>query len=109
MLVNRSLATCIILSIITCGIYSFFWIANIHNEFARVNNEDENGWLVVVLSIVTCGIYGLVWFYKMGSKLEKLGGKNDAVLYIILAILGLGIVSLALIQVQENELCEKNS
>lgn len=108
MLVKRSVASCIILSLITCGIYSLFWWANLHNDFAKENNENANGLMVIVLSIITCGIYGAVWFYKMGNKIEKLGGKNEGVLYLILYLIGLGLVSFALMQTQENELCEKN-
>lgn len=108
MLIKRSVASCIILTFITCGIYSLFWLVNLHNDFAKVNNENANGGMVILLTIITCGIYGLVWTYQMGRNIEKAGGKNDGVLYLVLTLFGLGIVAFALMQNQENELCERN-
>lgn len=107
MLVKRSIASCIILSLVTCGIYTIFWWINIQNEFATKNNDNANGGMVVFLSIITCGIYSLIWFYQMGKNVERAGGRNEGVLYLILTLLGLGLISLALIQSQENELCNE--
>lgn len=104
-MIKRSIASCIILSFVTCGIYSIFWWINLNNDFAIKNNENANGVMVVFLSFITCGIYSLIWFYQMGKNIEKAGGKNEGFLYLILTILGFGLVSLALIQNQENELC----
>lgn len=104
---NRSIALCIILTIITCGIYSIFWNVNMANDFAVYNGKKPNGWMVILLSIITCGIYYLVWVYKMGEEIEKAGGKNEGVAYLLLTLFGLGIVAMALIQYQENELCPK--
>ena len=109
MLTKRSIASCIILSLVTCGIYSIFWWINLHNDFAKANNENANGGMVVLLSIVTCGIYALVWTYQMGKNIEKAGGKNEGVLYLILTLFGLGIIAFALMQSQENDLCDKIS
>lgn len=75
------------------------------NEFAVQNGKNPNGWMVILLSIITCGIYYLVWIYKMGDEIEQAGGKNEGIVYILLALFGMGIVSMALIQYQENELC----
>lgn len=106
MLIKRSIASIIIFTILTCGIYSVFLMVNINDEFATKNNENVNGWMVILLSILTCGIYSVIWFYQMGNKIEKAGGKNEGVLYLVLTLFGLGLVSLCLMQVQENELCD---
>ena len=107
MLIRRNIAWCLILFFITCGISTVFWMANITNEFAGENGEEANGWLAVFLSIITCGIYYFIWNYKMGYKIEKAGGNNEGVLYLILSLFGLGVIAIALMQVQENELCLK--
>ncbi|WP_297407883.1 DUF4234 domain-containing protein [uncultured Cetobacterium sp.] len=105
MLKKRSIVSCIILSLVTCGLYSIFWWININNEFAEKNNENINGGMTIFLTIMTCGIYGLIWNYKMGDNIAQSGGKNEGPLYLILFLLGFGIVSLALMQCQENDLC----
>lgn len=105
MLLNRSIAWCIILSFLTCGIYPLFWMVGMNNEFARQNDEIPNGVMMIFLCFITCGIYYFIWNYKMGFEIEKAGGNNDGILYLILALFGLGLISLALMQVQENHLC----
>ena len=56
--------------------------------------------LSVILTIVTCGIYEFYWLYKMGERGDKIKGVNSSsgILYIVIAILGLSIVDLCLIQ-----------
>jgi hypothetical protein len=105
MLVRRNIAWCIVLSFMTCGISMMFWMANITNEFAQENGEEANGWMMVFLSFITCGIYFILWNYKMGYKIQRAGGTNDRILYLILSIFGFGLISIALMQIQENELC----
>ncbi|TVP95880.1 MAG: DUF4234 domain-containing protein, partial [Acholeplasmatales bacterium] len=56
------------------------------------------------VSIVTLGIYGLYWYYKVGERLEKQGGQNNGVLYLILAIFGFGWLNMFLMQSEANKL-----
>ena len=71
---NRSIIALVLLSIITCGIYSYY---NIYAIARDVNiacfDDDENtpGVLVyILLSFVTCGFYNLYWLYKLGNRLS---------------------------------------
>ena len=55
--------------------------------------------MVFLFSILTCGIYGIYWMYKMGERLDRVTGKsNTGIMYIILSLVGLGIVSYSLMQ-----------
>ena len=68
---NKNIVVCVILSIVTCGIYSLYWLYTL-NEAARTVNPNEwqmGGGMVILLSIITCGIFGLYWYYKMGKAL----------------------------------------
>ena len=59
------------------------------------------GGMVVLLSIVTCGIYALYWYYKMGERTDRIKGSQEGstgLIYLLLAIFGLSIVSVCLIQ-----------
>lgn len=105
MVQNRNIVVCILLSIITCGIYGIYWFIVMTDDVARVNqNPDLSGVKSFIFTLITCGIYGFYWNYKMGKELSEAGTKNgktisdNSVLYLILSIFGLSIVSYCLIQ-----------
>jgi hypothetical protein len=106
---KRSIATAIILSILTCGIYTIFWMVGLNNDVQRTNGENPDGVTVILLSIITCGIYGLIWNYRMGTKIEQAGGRNEGLVYLLLSVFGLGLVSLALMQVAYNDLLDRGN
>ena len=99
---TRSIVTAIILSLVTCGIYSIYWFISLTNEINKASGKtnDTNGGVCFLLSLVTCGIYGFYWAYKMGEKTDALDRVNGSkgILFLILQVLGLGIVVYALAQ-----------
>ena len=104
---SRSVGLCIVLSIITCGIYGIYWLYCIHEDVQEVCNRpmSVSGGVVILLTIVTCGIYGYYWSYKMGQFLDEAKGTPGAssgVLYLVLSIFGLSIVAWALMQSELN-------
>lgn len=110
---RREIAVCIILSIVTCGIYALYWMACVTDDVNFMLNErDTTGGMCVLLTIITCGIYGYYWAYKMGTKITRLKMNanqgyvdgNTSILYVILQIFGLSIVVSALIQSEINNL-----
>lgn len=114
MIKKRSIAEVIILSLITCGIYYLYWIYAFSNDIKTyLDDETINPGLEVLLSIVTCGFYTIYWMYKYGKLLttsqEKAGVaiEDNAVLYLVLAILGLGIVCEGLMQNSLNLIVDK--
>lgn len=109
---QRNIALCIILSIVTCGIYGWYWLYTMTEDTNRLSRDPgaTSGGIVILLSIVTCSIYLWYWMYKRGEILDRakvergLPSSNSGILYIILAFFGLGIVSYALIQNELNNL-----
>lgn len=107
----RSIAVAIILSFVTCGIYTFYWIFKLNDELTVLSEGKNatNGAMVVLLSILTCSVYMWYWLYKQGEKVEQIkmhrgqAPSSAPVIYLILGILGLGIVSLALMQDEVNK------
>lgn len=102
MIENRSIALALILSIITCGIYSIYWMIKLNDEINQLSGETQatSGGMVFLLSLITCGIYGLYWMYKMGERCDRIKGTNGSsgILYLILSLFGFGIVSYCLMQ-----------
>lgn len=103
---KRNPALCVILSIITFGIYAIYWFIKINDDANKLANPPKktSGGVAFLLTLITCGIYGIYWAYKMGkqldSALERRGmpAKNGAVLYLILSVVGLGFVAWILMQ-----------
>lgn len=65
--------TAIILSAITCGIYSLYlWYVVItnNNQIAANNNIPQISGFIkfILLSTVTCGIYGIYWYFKFWQQ-----------------------------------------
>ena len=97
---NKNIVLCVILSIVTCGIYGLYWMYTI-NEAARTVNPNEwqmGGGMVILLSIVTCGIFGLYWYYKMGKAFMAVGAPDNSLLYLVQSTFGLGLVNLCIKQ-----------
>ena len=77
MFTQRSVPMCVILSIVTCGIYGLYWYVCLTNEVDAVTQEPgPGGGMSLLLSIVTCGIYNIYWGWKMGDKLDA-GKKQE--------------------------------
>ena len=112
MVQQRNIATCIILTIVTCGIYGIYWLVCLNDDTNKLSQEPNptSGGMVILLTIVTCGIYGFYWAYKQGEKLDRasqmrgMTSDNKGVIYLILTFVGLGIVAYALMQDSINKL-----
>ena len=112
MIERRNIAVCIVLTLVTCGIYGIYWIVCLTNDVNTVSGDvnGTSGGMVVLLTIVTCGIYGIYWAYKQGEKLDFTKNNpvssliNIGVVYLILQIFGFGIIAYALMQNELNKL-----
>ena len=108
---KRDIAVCIILSIITCGIYGIIWFCYLHQDLntATQTQQDNSAGMVILLSIVTCGIYSLVWIYHAGQKVDLLKQWNNEpsesspVMFLVLSLFGFSIIAYCLIQSQLNK------
>lgn len=110
---KRNIAMCIILTLVTCGIYGIYWFYCMVEDLNKVSNDPSptSGGMAILLTLVTCGIYSLYWYYKAGNQLStakrmRTGypGESNSVLYLVLGLLGLGIVSECLIQNELNQM-----
>ncbi|MGI6080923.1 MAG: DUF4234 domain-containing protein [Candidatus Avilachnospira sp.] len=116
MISRKNIGLCILFSIITCGIYSLYWLYCLADDLNKVDpetNQTSPG-MVLLFSIITCGIYTLYWFYRAGEKINRLHMRNNDpsgdlhILYLVLGIFGLGIVSYALIQSEFNKIADRD-
>lgn len=112
MVKEKNIALCIILSLVTCGIYGLYWFVTLTDDVNTISGDQgTSGVMALVLTIITCGIYGLYWAYKCGEKIDKAhqnhgeAASNGGVLYLILYIFG-GIIAYALIQNEVNKFAQ---
>lgn len=111
---KKSVGLVVLFSIITCGIYTLFWMYDITRQLSEYNEDyTTSPGLVVVFSIITCGIYTIYWWYKVGGMFiraqRKAQGKmisDNRILFLILAIFGFGIISQAILQADLNRFWE---
>lgn len=112
MIQKRSLGVCILLTIVTCGIYGFYWFYSMTKDVVSMNNREYNtsAGTALLLNLVTCGLYGMYWNYKMGKALDDIKASRGmvpadrSIVYLLLGIFGLSFVSWILIQSEINEL-----
>lgn len=110
---HRNIPLYVLLCFVTCGLFAFYWLYSIAND---VNNCLERhgqkaglqAGFVVLLTVVTCGIYGIYFWYKVGTELSSIqfndGYKaaDNSIICLVLAILGLSIISMCIVQDQLN-------
>ena len=112
---KRSLPLAIVLSFVTLGVYAFYWIYALTEDAHAAAGErtTASGGMVILFSFLTCGIYSFYWLYKMGETIimakQKRGMAVDTnlpIIYLVLALFGLGIVSYALMQNALNDIID---
>lgn len=112
MIKQRNIAVCIILSIVTCGIYGIYWFVCLSDDTNTVSNTHfgTSGIMALLFVLITCGIYSWYWAYKQGEKIDEarmnrgLSTGSNAIVYLLLSIFGLSIVAWALMQNELNQM-----
>lgn len=110
----RNIVVAVLLTFVTCGIYGIFWFISMTDESNSLSDEScASGATAFLYTLITCGIYGIYWNYKMGQKMANIGKKynrqiaDNSVLYLVLSLLGLGLVNYCLIQSDLNNLANQ--
>lgn len=105
---KRSIVLCIILSLITCGLYGMYWDCCIADDMNAISGHEDDtpGWKVIVFSIITCGIYWFYWLYKLGSRLDEMAGNpsgSKGLIFLIVSLLGFSIIPICITQSEINK------
>lgn len=110
MVKQRNIAVCIILSILTCGLYLIYWFMCLTDDCNELAPEKKtaSGGLAFLYTILTCGIYALYWGYKQGEKVDYIkgdGSGNSPLVFVLLQVFGLGIIAYCITQDAINKKC----
>ena len=80
---DRNIVIYILLNIITCGIYGWYFIYKLAedvNIMCADDGQKTSGLLTfVLLNFVTCGFYAYYWYYQLGNRLQMNAAKYDIV------------------------------
>ena len=116
MLKERNIAIQVILSIVTCGLYTIVWFISLTDDAAYINDDHIlSGLKAFLFSLLTCGIYTIYWNYKMGKTLYEgmrkrgIEASDNSLIYLILSILGLGIVNYCIMQNDINKVATQTN
>ena len=107
---ERNIVVCILLCLITCGIYTIYWMVVLNDDANYLAKKPgPSGGMVFLFSLITCGIYSIYWMYQMGVAVEMIHDQHGEprgsapVVYLLLSLFGLGIVAYALIKNELNK------
>ena len=106
-----NIAADIVFSVLTLGVYNLFWAAR---QFRVVNAclkaEKYRFWPWFLLSLITFGIYGFYILYTFSLDVESIRSKqgrpaspNFAVINLVLAAIGLHVVTQVILQHEINQ------
>ena len=103
---QRNIITCILLTLITCGIYGIYWIIMLAKEAVSVKDPNDDGLLEIVLMLVLpfIGIFLAEKKFAEGCAARGIDHSDNSILYLILGLVGLGIVSICMLQNDLNKL-----
>lgn len=108
----KNIGITILLCFVTCGIYSFYWLYCLVRDVKIVTGEGNDGVVLEFILLAFVPFYNLYWLYTRDQKLFEAGKSygvsvsDNAILYLLLAVFGVGIVSYALLQNDLNKFAE---
>lgn len=106
----RSIVSAVLLSIVTCGIYGFYWQ---YMQFKTINawlgREELNFGMYILLTFLTCGLWAIYYEHKFATamvEVQRTRGmpvKEDLpMMALLLAIFGLAWVTWCIEQQEIN-------
>jgi len=103
---NRNIVTCILLTIVTCGIYGIYWYIMLAKEAVSVKDPADNALLEIILMILLpfIGIFLTEKKFAEGCAARGIPHSDNSILYLILGLIGLGIVGICMLQNDLNKI-----
>jgi hypothetical protein len=97
---RREPALVLLFSIISCGIYYLYYIYKVSEEISIFQGRyDYSPGTEILLTLVTCGIWNCFWDYRVGKRIAEMNvwvglpPSDNSILYLILDLLGLGLIN----------------
>ena len=103
---NRNVVTCVLLTIVTCGIYGIYWCIMLAKEGVSVKDPSDDGILEIILMLFFpfLGVFLVEKKFAEGCAARRIPHTDNSILYLILGLVGLNIVSVCMLQSDLNKL-----
>ena len=104
---NRNIITCLLLRVLTCGIYCLYWAFMVGREAVSVKDEEERGLREGIL----CAVVPFIGFFLTEKKFAQgcanrgIEHENRSVFYLVAGLI-MPIVDLCLMQNDLNKLVD---
>ena len=101
-----NIVTSILLTLITCGIYGIYWVIMMAREAVSVKDPADSAILEIVLML----FLPFLGFFMAEKKLAEgcaargIAHNDNSILYLILGLVGLGIVNFCMMQCDLNKI-----
>ena len=111
---KKSILMVILLTIITCGIYSLFWLYQTTQDLTEYSEDYRlTPGMSVLLTIITCGLYQIYWWYRIAdifmsaqqrAKMPRLS--DNKILFVVLSLFNFDFINMAILQGDMNQMWE---
>jgi uncharacterized sodium:solute symporter family permease YidK len=103
---SRSIVTAVLLTIITCGIYGIYWVIVMTRDAISVKDPADSGVLEIVLMLFLpfLGFFMAERKFYEGCQDRGITHADNSILYLILGLVGLGIVNCCMMQNDLNKI-----
>lgn len=70
---THDVALRLILTVVTCGLFGLYWIADLTDDIHRLSGKPQTpkGLTAALLTFVTCSVYFYYWLYKISGELVE--------------------------------------
>ena len=103
---SRNIVSAILLTFVTCGIYGIYWTIMLAREAVSVKDANDNG-LVEIICMLFIPFLGFFLSEKKlaeGCAEKGIAHTDNSVIYLILGLVGLGIVNYCMLQSDLNKI-----
>lgn len=106
---KRKIGVCILLSIVTFGIYQIYW-QYLLVQNTRAIQKNESNCIGEMLCLMFVPFYSLFWWFTRGNIVKDrfaehgYSATGNEIVYLLLGIFGFSIVSMAIMQNDFNSL-----
>lgn len=105
---KRSIAKCVVLTFVTCGIYGIYWAYKTGTEAVKVKDVADEGMLEGLLCIFLPFVGFFLAEKKFADGCNNIGFPHEdkSIIYLILGLFGLYIVDLCVMQSELNKIVD---
>ncbi len=105
---SRNIVTAIILSFVTCGIYGIYWAICLARDAVSVKDPADNGLLEIILMLFLpfLGFFLAEKKLAEGCQAKGIAHSDNSVVYLVLGLVGLGIVNYCMMQNDLNKIAD---